>query len=1424
LRAIIPKSQDKVELLDRFASIHNDIGAAYIRKDEQLEAMSYYAAALKLQRQLVEENPKHARVSEFRYELANQLNRMGELNSNIGVVTEAAKLHDEALSILKDLATTTPKGSLATDVQRALATSHEHMGHVEELSDQTSKALTAYQLALPIRERLATANPMVTDYQSELANTYFTLGTLNAKAGKWPSAADLYQRAIDRQHLVIAAAPEEAEPGRLLARQLAALGSAQRKLEQRSDALRSYQEARTVLEKINKPDGSDLVDLARALAACSLLVGPAKGEPSPEEKSQKEKDAQLALEALRKAVAGGYRGIDRLEKDAEFENLRSQKEFQSLVADLRKKIKVLDWHSDIEAAKAQAAREKKDVFVYFTGSDWCPWCLLVRREVLGKDAFIDYAPKHFVLVELDFPRNKPKPKEFAQNQALLEKWGLEGFPSLILADAQGRPYASLRDGNVRDESTVYVELMEKLRKNRVTRDELLAKSLAAEGLEKAQALDKALELVPRTFLAGAYLDIVSQILSLDPEDKEGLRSKYLPTILSKRRVDVQEAMKKQDWDGTVLKIDKIIAELKPTGKLAADMYVDRARACMKLAQWEKAEADYSRAIELKPDDGDMRIERAGFYERRGQTDKATADFDAAVELKAKDVDRARADFSAADHVMLKRKALSDAYLALAKVQRSAGRPADAAATARERIKLWPGSFGETYDLACDLAQCVPLVGKGKEFTPELQAQRQKYADEAMEALRAAVLLGYNDAAHAKADSDLDSLRDRDDYRKLISQLEQPSTFAAANESRTLQGHTHNLIESVAIAPDGRRVLSSGYDNTVRLWDLATGQEVRRFVGHKGLVHGLAFLPGGMQIITSGSDGTVRLWDVESGKEVRQFPGHEGPVQGLALSPDGKRLLTGGRDKTLRLWDVETGKPIRQLEAPAGPVTSVAFAADGRHALSGGGEPTVYHWDVETGKAVHRLPIPQDSALSVALSRDGKRAMAGTMGGFVYVWDLESGHQRYRMDCHWAPVRAVGFTPDGRQTISGNVQHGLIVADAETGHELHRLGLTLATGGLAVYSDGRWFASANADGSVHLWTLMEDVLAARDLARAGDLDKANAAYTQAVAKHPDDLDLRIERAHFDARLQQWDKAVAALTEVLQTRKTDPEPLLDRAKVYVGAGKNDKAAADFAQALALVRDDASSSSQRARIYDEIVRSDDLLAQVAKLRPKDSKLWPASVNYHAPRRQWAKVATALAKVVEQDPTDHLNWYNLAPVYLELGDKEGYRRVCREMLDRFGKSDQREIAERIAKTCLLAPDAGVDRAHVVNLADRALAAGANHPLLKFFHLARGMADYREGEFAKAVDRLRLSLSPGKEVTYLDSTAYLFLAMAQQKLGQVEEAQESMSKARVLADEKFPKVDRGQLLDANWPDWLRFQIIRREAEELVKVRAQLSQ
>ena len=226
LRSVIPKSQDKLELLNGFANICNDIGIVYIRKNEPLEAMSYYTAALKLAPPARGRKPQDPRIVQLKYELANQLNQMGNLHSDIGLFTDASKLHGEVLALLKELVAANPQHELGNDLQCALAGNHESMGDVHNRNDQAAAALKLYMAMLPIRERLAKTNPEVTDYQSDLAHTYFTLGLLQARTGQTAAAVESYQCAIERQRLVVVVAPQVAEYPRLLSREIARFGGA----------------------------------------------------------------------------------------------------------------------------------------------------------------------------------------------------------------------------------------------------------------------------------------------------------------------------------------------------------------------------------------------------------------------------------------------------------------------------------------------------------------------------------------------------------------------------------------------------------------------------------------------------------------------------------------------------------------------------------------------------------------------------------------------------------------------------------------------------------------------------------------------------------------------------------------------------------------------------------------------------------------------------------------------------------------------------------------------------------------------------------------------------------------------------------------------------------------------------------------------
>jgi WD40 repeat protein len=123
-----------------------------------------------------------------------------------------------------------------------------------------------------------------------------------------------------------------------------------------------------------------------------------------------------------------------------------------------------------------------------------------------------------------------------------------------------------------------------------------------------------------------------------------------------------------------------------------------------------------------------------------------------------------------------------------------------------------------------------------------------------------------------------------------------------------------------------------------LWPqpIKDGEKPELFVqlGHKGGVTSVAFSPDGKFALSGSWDKTLKLWDVASGKEIRTFYGHASDIFSVAFSPDGKFALSGSYDTTLKLWYVESGKEIRTFYGHASDIFSVAFSPDGKYALSG----------------------------------------------------------------------------------------------------------------------------------------------------------------------------------------------------------------------------------------------------------------------------------------------------------------------------------------------------------------------------------------------------------------------------------------------------------------------------------------------------------
>jgi serine/threonine protein kinase/Flp pilus assembly protein TadD len=193
---------------------------------------------------------------------------------------------------------------------------------------------------------------------------------------------------------------------------------------------------------------------------------------------------------------------------------------------------------------------------------------------------------------------------------------------------------------------------------------------------------------------------------------------------------------------------------------------------------------------------------------------------------------------------------------------------------------------------------------------------------------------------------------------------------------------------------------------------------------------------------------------------------------------------------------------------------------------------------------------------------------------------------------------------------------------------------------------------------------------------------------------------------------------------------------------------------------------------------------------------------------------------KAVKADPTNYWNWVFDAPLRLQLGDLEGYRGVCREMLARFLRTDDPSCGNTIAKTCLLAPAAVSDLRPVLQLAERGVTE--QNFLYCYNLLLKGMVEYRAGNFDNAIERLNQTLSLGREHRYFNSrslsgTACAFLAMAHYRLGRVAEARQAIDQATKLYEQRYSKIDWNWSSEGNWHDWLIFYLIRQEAEKLLK-------
>lgn len=310
---------------------------------------------------------------------------------------------------------------------------------------------------------------------------------------------------------------------------------------------------------------------------------------------------------------------------------------------------------------------------------------------------------------------------------------------------------------------------------------------------------------------------------------------------------------------------------------------------------------------------------------------------------------------------------------------------------------------------------------------------------------------------------------------------------------TARGHDAE-VQCVAYSPDGRLIASGGPNHQINLWEASTGRLVRR-IPSKSSANCLTFSPSGDQLLTCWSQpNLIRVWDVATGEQLQTIDPEMNRVREFAFAPDTKHLIVVATDsksswhspigeETFQVWDFKSGKKLRQFPFPTSSTESIGISRDGKSLITGSANGIIHVLDLQSGDELATLVGHRHSIDSLALNVDGTLLASGSTDQTVRLWDTKSWEIRHVLKGHNRSVTSVAFSPNGHMLASGSGKDGyplspensqkIRVWNVRSGEQLGEFsGHDTNTAAVAFSPDGQRLVSAHDNTTLLVWDVSQ----------------------------------------------------------------------------------------------------------------------------------------------------------------------------------------------------------------------------------------------------------------------------------------------------------------------------------------------------------------